>query len=241
MSFVESDNEFFHPYHFRAPLSVRCSNGNGTGEYSLPPSYRARNNLSRIPTVMAGTGTGQTGDAPSNMMMSNANESACMAAITETRAIINNPTSTGSMNINASQQHQQQQQHQHQHQYQRQQQQLLQQNSIMSDRIVTPNDTITVDQNGILVADDTVNNTKISHICNVEGGALSLGSKSPISDIDRLFLNSHTSDVGKGHDRNNDSSDESTSRKDLVTIVTISGCTNNTMDPSGEMDILAHL
>lgn len=218
-------------------------NAAGPGsEYSLPPSYRPRNNLARIPSVMAGTGSGHTGDnSTTNMIMSNANESACMATITETRAII----------TSANQQHQLlQQQLQQQHQ-----KQLLQQNSINSDTTATmlPANTVTshsatkaaaTTTNAIPVADDDVNNTKISHICSMEsGGMLPMATEAPMSDIGRLLLDTGATVTDKITANGNGVvvDDESTKgRKDLVTIVTISGCTSP-IDSNGEMDILAHL
>lgn len=243
-------------YHFRAPLSVRCNNnmnaiGGPGSEYSLPPSYRPRNNLSRIPTVMAGTGTGHigigVGDTAANML-SNTNDSTCMTAITETRAII----------TSANQQHQQQQLKQ-----QQKQQQLLQQNSIISDTALTssslplsPASTLPINTvnnghlNAILVTDDTtVNNMKISHICNVNDvngiGGSGMAPKTPISDIDRIFMGGVTTTIDDKISVNSKESivadiAEASNRTDLVTIVTISGC-NNPTDGSGEMDILAHL
>lgn len=211
-------------------------NAAGPGsEYSLPPSYRPRHHLGRIPSVMAGTGPGHTGDnSATNMMMSNANESACMPAITETRAIITSAN------------------HQHQLQQQQllQQQLLLQQNSIISDATVTmsPVDTVTTARsatkssatpqttNAISAADDNVNTTKISHICSMQNnGALSMVAKAPMSDISRLLLDTEAADKVSVM-----ASDATKGRKDLVTIVTISGCTNP-IDATGEMDILAHL
>lgn len=193
---------------------------------------------------MAGTGTGHSGisvagDASANMM-SNANNSTCMAAITETRAII----------TSANQEHQQQQKQKHK------QQQLLQQNSIISDTVLTSSSLplsasstqpVNAVNNGhlnaILVTDDTtVNNMKISHICNGGGG---MAPKAPISDIDRIFMGNVTTTIDDKISVNSKQSivadiDATTNRSDLVTIVTISGC-NNPTDGSGEMDILAHL
>lgn len=77
---------------------------------------------------------------------------------------------------------------------------------------------------------DVANNTKISQICELDRNV------SPTVElhrnIDRYFRKSVS-----------DSSDDGGSggmRKDLVTIVTISGCTE-TESSTGEMDILAHL
>lgn len=69
-------------------------------------------------------------------------------------------------------------------------------------------------------------------------------STTDIHDIDRLFLNTSHALSDNGVIMSNDFSTTTTvddmNRKDLVTIVTISGCTN-TESSTGEMDILAHL
>lgn len=60
-----------------------------------------------------------------------------------------------------------------------------------------------------------------------------------LHDIDRLFSNSSHSISDNAHLINNDGETKA-NRNDLVTIVTISGCTT-TESSTGEMDILAHL
>lgn len=243
----------------RAPLSVRCTGtgNNGPGsEYSLPPSYRARNNLLRIPNLMSGhhpaadtpnsNGNHNNNGSRVTATLANVNESPIMGTITETRAII----------TSANQRHQQQ--------MQQQQQQEQNRNSGLPDA------------NDIIVNDAIANSTKIIQSCNDDShtGILAdvlpmLAKQSPIStttttasttvqsklsnastdlhDIDRLFLNSssHATIGDNAHLMNNDVSysvggDTKANRNDLVTIVTISGCTT-TESSTGEMDILAHL
>lgn len=78
---------------------------------------------------------------------------------------------------------------------------------------------------------------------------LSQNSTNNLHDIDRLLLNGNqtindsvivTATNNMGNGQMVDATSTSNSRKDLVTIVTISGCTN-TESSTGEMDILAHL
>lgn len=272
--------------NFRAPLSVRSNNGNGGpgSEYSLPPSYRARNNLLRIPAIIGGNGGNNVGqriaeDTTRNIanvpgIPATINDSTSTDAITETRAII----------TTANQRHQKmQQQQQAQHQQQR--------NSIITDTITSSNDVNSTHNTLLAVDDSNANNMKISQICNVESrtgvlagvlpilakthsqtlnapatitttmakttittnstssSALTMAqsklskSATDIHDIDRLFLNSSNALSDTGVIMNNDYADDGgndRNRKDLVTIVTISGCTN-TESSTGEMDILAHL
>lgn len=113
--------------------------------------------------------------------------------------------------------------HQQQQQSQNQRHQRIQQNSITSD--ASPD---TIKHHNVLV--DVVNNTKISQICNNENSSL------PNNTVDR----SHRKVIGTKDGIGNCTKGENSARKDLVTIVTISGCTDNDTT-AGEMDILAHL
>lgn len=232
----------------------------------MPPSYRARNNLLRIPNLMSGNGNGSghhpTADTTPNnngahngnriaSTLTNVNGSPNMGTITETRAII----------TSANQRHQQQMQ------LQLQQQQQHEHNRCA---------TTLPDTNENSISDTIANNSTkiIQSACNDENrttGILAgvrpmlakqslsgtmtttsapVQSKLPnantdLHDIDRLFLNSSHTIGDNGHLMNSDGSftnadDTKTNRNDLVTIVTISGCTT-TESSTGEMDILAHL
>lgn len=112
----------------------------------------------------------------------------------------------------------------HQQQSQNHRHQRLQQNSITSD--ASPD---TIKHHNVLV--DVVNNTKISQICNNENSSLTTNNT-----VDR----SHRKVIGTKDGIGNNVKGENSARKDLVTIVTISGCTDNDT-AAGEMDILAHL
>lgn len=112
----------------------------------------------------------------------------------------------------------------HQQQSQNQRHQRLQQSSITSD--ASPD---TIKHHNVLV--DVVNNTKISQICNNENSSLTANNTA-----DR----SHRKVIGTKDGVGNNVKGENSARKDLVTIVTISGCTENDT-AAGEMDILAHL
>lgn len=177
---------FFHFNICRAPLSARNNGNCGPGsEYSLPPSYRARNNLLRIPAIIGGNSTNNT----SNI------------SITQTRSASND---------------------------------------------TSPNTT----------TETTIIDSKLSK------------SSTDIQDIDRLFLNANSSGHGDhetlranvtmeksveiggnasqtGSNAMNDNSTKTVhstnSGNDLVTIVTITGCTTTESSTGGEMDILAHL
>lgn len=111
-----------------------------------------------------------------------------------------------------------------QQQSQNQRHQRLQQNSITLD--ASPD---SVKHHNVLV--DVVNNTKISQICSNENSSLAT-----TNTVDR----SHRKVIGTKDGIGNNVKGENSARKDLVTIVTISGCTDNETAP-GEMDILAHL
>lgn len=174
---------FFFLSFFRAPLSAR-SNGNcGPGsEYSLPPSYRARNNLLRIPAIIGGSSANNTNSI----------------SITQTRHANNDTSST--------------------------------------------------------TTTDAIIDSKMSK------------SSTDIQDIDRLFMNANSSghaehdtittgpteksmEIGCGDASNTGSNAmdddtkaiQSSNGNDLVTIVTITGCTTTESSTGGEMDILAHL
>lgn len=111
-----------------------------------------------------------------------------------------------------------------QHQQQSQSQRHQRQNSIITD--ASPD---SIKHHNVLV--DVVNNTKISQICNHENSSLTTNNS-----VDR----SHRKVIGTKDGIGNNIKGENSARKDLVTIVTISGCTDNDTAP-GEMDILAHL
>lgn len=188
------------------------SNACGPGsEYSLPPSYRAQHQINN--------------SRPSPQTISGANGASDTAGGDSLNASFNydfpNNVSTESV-IAVPQQlqiHQQQSQNQR---HQRQQQQ--QQNSITSD--ASPD---SIKHHNVLV--DVVNNTKISQICNNENSSLTTNNT-----VDR----SHRKVIGTKDGIGNNVKGENSARKDLVTIVTISGCTDNDTS-AGEMDILAHL
>lgn len=164
-------------------MSARNNANCGPGsEYSLPPSYRARNNLLRIPAIIGGNSTNNTNNI----------------SITQTRSASND---------------------------------------------TSPNTTT-----------ETIIDSKLSK------------SSTDIQDIDRLFLNANCSGHGDHEALANGTMDKSveiggdTSQtgsntmdddtkavhstnngNDLVTIVTITGCTTTESSTGGEMDILAHL
>lgn len=79
---------------------------------------------------------------------------------------------------------------------------------------------------------DVANNSKISQICELDNNVSASPTVELHRNIDRYFRKS-VSDSSI-------SDDGGSGRKDLVTIVTISGCTE-TESTTGEMDILAHL
>lgn len=118
---------------------------------------------------------------------------------------------------------QQQQMHQQQ-QTQNQQRHQRQQNSITSD--ASPDGI----KHNVLV--DVVNNTKISQISSNENSSLAT-----TNIVDRSHRKSNGTKDGIG----SNGKSENSARKDLVTIVTISGVPYSDNDASGEMDILAHL
>lgn len=81
---------------------------------------------------------------------------------------------------------------------------------------------------------DVANNTKISQICELDKNVSASPTVELHRNIDRYFRKS-ASDSSMSDDGGSGGI-----RKDLVTIVTISGCTE-TESSTGEMDILAHL
>lgn len=81
---------------------------------------------------------------------------------------------------------------------------------------------------------DVANNTKISQICELDKNVSASQTVELHRNIDRYFRKS-VSDSSISDDGGSGGM-----RKDLVTIVTISGCTE-TESSTGEMDILAHL
>lgn len=245
-------------YYFRAPLSARGNNLGLGSECSLPPSYRARNNLPHTLAATGSNGGGQqvTDDTP-NTDNSSGNQSASLVNVNESSSV-GNRMETRAIITSANQRHQQQQ----------------------SRRLDALN-SVAENANTIPTAEgNAVNNVKVSRSSHDEArtgilnGALFSqplhvkGSPSTVStmpvaatvassmqsklsrpgddlhDIDRLFLNAnHTiSDNGIKADNMqlNTLDDKRASRKDLVTIVTISGCTTSE-STTGEMDILAHL
>lgn len=194
------------------------SNPCGPGsEYSLPPSYRAQHQINN--------------SRPSPQTISGANGASDTAGSDSLNASLDVPNHLSTDSIIAVPQqmhhhHHQQQQQQHQQQTQNQRHQRVQQNSITSD--ASPD---SFKQN-VLV--DVVNNSKISQISNNENSSLTT-----TNIVDRSHRKSNgTKDGNSG----NNVKSENSARKDLVTIVTISGVPYADNDAaSGEMDILAHL
>lgn len=173
-----------------------------------------------------------------------------MGTITETRAII----------TSANQRHQQQ--------MQLQQQQEQNRNSIMSEtNDIAVSDTMANNNTKIIQSCNADNRSGIlagvlpmlakqsSHTLPVASSMTTttsetaqsklLNTSADLHDIDRLFSNSSHAINDNALLMNNDVSysiagDTKANRNDLVTIVTISGCTT-TESSTGEMDILAHL
>lgn len=62
---------FFFHFIFSVPLSVRGHSGAHSSECSLPPCYRSRNNLLRIPALISGSSTGNSNQNRIDSMSSN--------------------------------------------------------------------------------------------------------------------------------------------------------------------------
>lgn len=245
-------------YYFRAPLSARGNNPGLGSECSLPPSYRARNNL---PHTLAATGSSSSGqqviDDTPNTNNSSGNQSASLVNVYESPSV-SNKMETRAIITSANQRHQQQQSRR-----------LDTLNSVSENSSTIPT-TEENAMNNVKVSRSSTEETRtgilngalFSQSSNVKGSpstlstmraaatvASSMQSKlcrpgDDLHDIGRLFLNAnHTiSDNGINTDNMqvNALDDQRVSRKDLVTIVTISGCTTSE-STTGEMDILAHL
>lgn len=239
--------------YFRVPLSTRCNSNNtiaGAGpgsEYSLPPSYRAQHQhtssttSSRPPPPLP----------PSISLPLNGENDGDGGGVELVNNTIQLHESRSSISLeNTLVERQQQEQHQ---------KQQHDQQSIISRTDSSPNillnqqysqDNYTPYQQDQLqfhhnVLVDVVNDTKISHISEhnkhnsttttIECPNNTITATAELQpNLDRFFRKSSS-----------ESGDESggnsfTPRKDLVTIVTISGCTE-TESSTGEMDILAHL
>lgn len=214
---------------------------------------------------MSGNGHHTSADTPNNnsnhngchsttSMLANVNESSNMGTITETRAII----------TSANQRHQQQMQLQQQ---QEQNRNSIMLDTMTSSNDITVGDTISnnttkIIQNcndesrtGILagvlpmLAKQSTQTLPISTTMTTSSATVQSklsNTCADLHDIDRLFSsNANHSIIDNAHLMNNDVSysvggDTKANRNDLVTIVTISGCTT-TESSTGEMDILAHL
>lgn len=221
-------------------MSTRCNSsttiaGAGPGsEYSLPPSYRLQhqyiNSTSSscrppppLPPSISLTGTEDGGELLNTTIQLHESHDCISLDNTideqqqhdQQNVISRTESSPNILNQHYNQQHTPYQQEQHQ-----QQQQF---------------------HHNVLV--DVVNNTKISQICEnnkhcsttttIGGPNNTIATTAELQqNIDRFFRKSvsESSDDGNAY----------TPRKDLVTIVTISGCTE-TESSTGEMDILAHL
>lgn len=197
------------------------SNAFGPGsEYSLPPSYRAQhqiNNSRPSPPTISG-GANSASDTVGGDGGGGGGDS-----LNTSYDLPNNMSTDSVMAVPQQLQvHQQQQQQQSQNQ----RHQRLQQNSITLDA-ASPD---SIKHHNVLV--DVVNNSKISQICNNENSTLAT-----TNTADRSH---HRKVIGTKDGIGNNVKGENSARKDLVTIVTISGCTENDT-AAGEMDILAHL
>lgn len=200
------------------------------------------------------SGHGHHADTPNNSNSHNGCHTTStpnMGTITETRAII----------TSANQRHQQQ--------MQLQQQQEQTRNSIMSEtNDITVGDTMANNNNtkiiqscnddsrtGILagvlpmLAKQSSQTLPVSSSMTTAAAETAqsklLNTSADLHHIDRLFTNSSHAINDNALLMNNDVSysvagDTKANRNDLVTIVTISGCTT-TESSTGEMDILAHL
>lgn len=158
---------------------------------------------------------------PSSQTIPGANDASDTAGGDSLNSSCNHDNNVSTESVVAVPQHLQTHQQQ---QSQNQRHQRLQQNSITSE--TSPD---TIKHHNVLV--DVVNNTKISQICNNENSSLTT-----CNTVDR----SHRKVIGTMDGIGNGIKGENSARKDLVTIVTISGSTDNDT-AAGEMDILAHL
>lgn len=174
----------FFCFLFRAPLTVRNNGNIGPGsEHSLPPSYRARNNLLRIPRI--GGISNNNGQNNSIHQTQNSNND-------------NNISNTA--------------------------------NSILDSKIYQSNTNIqNIDRMFLHANSSSHDNRELTP--NRSNEKLAEIGHAPDTESNVVIT---IDDVTKTINTNN-------GNNNLVTIVTITGCTTTESSTGGEMDILAHL
>lgn len=180
---------------FRAPLSVRVNNGNNSGtgsEYSLPPSYRARNNLLRLATTASGMINNNGNSRPQQQHHYSHNQSDVSPNNTGNSSILQSVNEVSKSGVSeetkaiislANQRHQKQQEEEQRQQQQQNehQQQQPQRNSILLD---TSHDISNSSLNTIITIDDnSADNGKIRKVCNVVGNSSWRSTTSGYSNV----------------------------------------------------------